>query len=375
LAEEFRLRMHMTEPRKTPLAELHEALGARLIEFAGWWMPLQYSGALEEHLAVRTAVGLFDISHMGRFELRGPEALAAIQMLTPNDASRLRDHQAQYSALTTAQGTFIDDITVYRVTSEHFLLCVNAANREKDFRWISDHIGGRAANLYDVSASWAQIALQGPAAEHVLQSLTDVVLGRIRYYWFDDADVAGVRCLIARMGYTGEDGFEIYVPSESVSWVWNRILDAGREAGIKPCGLAARNTLRLEAAMLLYGHDIDETTTVLEANLSWMVKFEKGEFLGRDALWRQRQEGLRRRLVGFEVRDRAPARDGYPVMINGQPVGRVTSGSFAPFLKKNIGLTYLPMDYTGVGTRFHILVRNRPVEAEVVPTPFYKRPK
>lgn len=367
--------MQMTELKKTPLFELHEALGARFVDFAGWWMPVQYSGAIDEHLAVRTAAGLFDISHMGRFELRGPDALAAIQMLTPNDASRLRDHQAQYSALTTEQGTFIDDITVYRVSADHFMLCVNAANREKDFRWITDHLDGRAVDLYDVSSSYAQIALQGPAAEHTLQPLTDVVLSRIRYYWFDEGEVAGISCLIARMGYTGEDGFELYVPAESVEWVWNRILDAGRDVGLKPCGLAARNTLRLEAAMLLYGNDIDETTTVLEANLGWMVKFDKGEFLGRDALWRQKQEGLRRRLVGFEVRDRAPARDGYPVLINGQPVGQVTSGSFAPFLKKNIGLTYLPMEYTDVGTRFQILIRQRPVEAEVVPTPFYKRPK
>jgi len=361
--------------KRSPLHALHEALGARFTEFAGWLLPVQYTGAIPEHMAVRTAAGLFDVSHMGRLEIRGRDALALIQKVTCNDAARLHDHQVQYSALTTERGTFVDDLTVYRFREDHFLLCVNAANREKDVRWIREHREGEDAEVYDISDRLAQLALQGPAASEILQSLTDVQLDHIRFYWFEQGEVAGVSCLISRTGYTGEDGFELYVPVESVEWVWNRLLDAGQAAGVKPCGLAARNTLRLEARMLLYGHDMDETTTVWEADVGWIVKLEKGEFIGREALRRQKEEGLRRKLVGFEVRDRAPAREGYPVLVQGRVVGRVTSGSYAPFLRKNIGLAYLPIEHTSVGTTFHIRVREREVEAEVVPTPFYKRPR
>lgn len=367
--------MVAAQPKRSPLHATHEALGARFTEFAGWLMPLQYTGAIEEHLTVRTAAGLFDVSHMGRLEIRGRDALALIQKVTCNDAARLRDHQVQYSALTTERGTFVDDLTIYRFREDHFLLCVNAANREKDARWIREHREGEEAEVYDVSDQLAQLALQGPAASEILQLLTDVQLDHIRFYWFEQGEVAGVSCLISRTGYTGEDGFELYVPVDSVEWVWNRLLDAGHAAGLRPCGLAARNTLRLEARMLLYGHDMDETTTVWEADLGWIVKLEKGDFIGRDALRRQKEEGLHRKLIGFEVHDRAPAREGYPVLIQGHVVGQVTSGSYAPFLRKNIGLTYLPIEHTTVGTRFQIRVREREVEAEVVPTPFYKRPR
>jgi aminomethyltransferase len=361
--------------RKTPLYETHEALGARIIAFAGWLMPVQFTGAVEEHMAVRTAAGLFDVSHMARVEVRGRDAIALMQKLTCNDVSRLRDHQIQYSALTTEQGTFIDDLTIYRFDEQHLMLCVNAANADKDYRWITSHVEGLDVNIYNISKRYAQIALQGPAADDTLQQLTDVVLDHIRYYWFESGQVAGVECVISRNGYTGEDGFEMYVPSESVEWVWNRILETGRAEGVKPCGLAARNTLRLEAKMLLYGNDMDDTTTVLEADLGWMVKFDKGDFYGRDALARQKEKGVQRKIVGFEVHDRAPARDGYPIVIGGQPVGQVASGSPAPFLKKNIGLAYLPIEQAKVGAKFGILIRGREVEAEVVPTPFYKRPK
>jgi aminomethyltransferase len=365
--------------QRTALYEVHKALGARFIDFGGWSMPVQYTGAIDEHLAVREAAGMFDVSHMGRFELVGPDALAVMQKLTSNDADKLRDYQIQYSALMTPQGTFVDDLTVYRFNRHFFFLCVNAANRERDFQWISQHLDGCEAALYDVTRRYAQIAIQGPAGQDILQGLTDEVLDHIRYYWFDITEVAGVpRTIISRTGYTGEDGFEVYIPMDketNAEWVWNRLLEQGQSFGLKACGLAARNTLRLEAKMMLYGNDIDETTTVLEADLAWIVKFDKGDFIGRDVLLRQKEAGLQRKIVGFEVLDRAPAREHYPVLIGGHEVGHVTSGSYAPFLKKNIGLTYLPIEYTSPGSRFHIRVRDRQVEAHVVPTPFYKRKK
>jgi len=365
--------------QQTPLYGAHQALGARFIEFGGWAMPVQYTGAVEEHVAVRQAAGIFDVSHMGRFELRGPDALAVVQKVTCNDAARLRDNQVQYSALTTPKGTFVDDLTVYRFNEEHFFLCVNAANREKDFQWIESHIGGAKASLYNVSAHYAQIAIQGPMAQDIVQKLTAVTLHHIRFYWFDIGEVAGVpHTIISRTGYTGEDGFELYVPMDretNAEWVWDRLLEQGRLSGLKPCGLAARNTLRLEAKMMLYGNDIDDTTTVLEADLGWIIKLEKPDFIGREVLRQQKEKGLERKIVGFEVRDRAPARDGYPVIIEGQPVSRVTSGSFAPFLKKNIGLAYLPMEFTAPGTNLQIQVRDHAVDVQVVETPFYKRKK
>lgn len=350
-----------------------------MIEFAGWSLPVQYSGAIDEHMATRQAAGLFDVSHMGRFEVVGPDAIKVVQLLTTNDADKLADGQIQYSAMTTPQGTVVDDLTVYRFNRHFFLLVVNAANLEKDYHWICQHLVGMEASLYDVSRRYAQIAIQGPAAEDILQSLTDIELDHIRYYWFDVGEVAGIpRTIISRTGYTGEDGFELYIPMDketNAEWVWGRLLERGRQEGLKPCGLASRNTLRLEAKMLLYGNDMDETTTVLEAGLEWITKFDKGDFIGREALLRQKEAGLKRRLVGFEVLDRAPARERYPVWIDDQMVGHVTSGSPAPFLKKNIGLAYLPIEYTGVGTRFHVQIRDRKIEAQVVPTPFYKRKK
>jgi aminomethyltransferase len=363
----------------TPLYGVHQALGARFIEFGGWEMPVQYTGAIDEHLAVRQAAGIFDVSHMGRFEVRGPDALAVVQKVTSNDAARLRDHQIEYSALTTPQGTFVDDLTVYRFHEEHFFLCVNAANREKDFQWVENHVGDANADLYNVSAHYAQIAIQGPMAQDIVQELTDVALHHIRFYWFDIGEVAGIpQTIISRTGYTGEDGFELYVPMDrdtNAEWVWDRLLEKGRPVGLKPCGLAARNTLRLEAKMMLYGNDIDETTTVLEADLGWIVKLDKPDFIGKDALLEQKEKGLHRRIAGFEVLDRAPARDGYPVLVDRDTISRVTSGSFAPFLKKNIGLAYLPIELTSPGTKIHIQVRDRAVDAQVVETPFYKRKK
>ncbi len=344
-----------------------------MVEFGGWEMPVQYTGTIEEHMAVRTAVGLFDVSHMGEIEIIGRQALELLQRLTPNDASKLAIGQAQYSALTYPEGTFVDDLLVHRLGPEHFLLCVNAANTDKDFAWISSHAAGFELELINSSDRYTQLALQGPKALATLQPLVDVDLSMLKYYWFTKGKVDGVPALIARTGYTGEDGFEIYFDPHESERIWYKLLERGQRHKILPCGLAARNTLRLEAKMALYGHDIDHTTTVLEADLGWIVKFNKGDFIGRERLQQQKEQGLRRKLIGFEMIERGIARDGYPIFIDGQQVGQVSSGSPAPYLKKNIGLAYLPIAHTAVGSRFEVEVRGRRVAAQVVPTPFYQR--
>jgi len=367
----------MTQPgtlKKTPLNATHRSLGARMVEFGGWDMPVEYSGIVDEHLAVRTRAGLFDVSHMGQIEIAGRDALAGVQQITSNDASRLANGQAQYSALTTPEGTFVDDVLTYRLSNEHFMLVVNAGNIVKDFTWIAEHVKGVGdAAAVNTSSRYALIALQGPAARDVLQTLTGVNLSDIKYYWFTTGEVAGVRGTISRTGYTGEDGFEVFVPPSGAERVWNAILQAGQPAGVVPAGLGARDTLRLEAAMRLFGNDIDETTTVLEADLGWIVGWKKDGFIGADVLRRQKQDGVQRKLVGFEVLDRAIARHGYDAYIDGQKAGVVTSGTQTPFLKKAIGMAYLPLDRTAAGTTFEVDVRGRRVRAEVVPMPFYKR--
>lgn len=344
-----------------------------MVDFGGWDMPVQYSGTIDEHMAVRTAAGLFDVSHMGEIEVRGPQALELIQHVTSNDASALQEGQAQYSALTTPAGTFVDDLLVHKFNPQHYLLCVNASNTPKDYDWIVANTGQFDAQVEDVSASYTQIAVQGPKALSILQRLTETTLSEIRYYWFTQGKVCGVPSIIARTGYTGEDGFEIYFEPSASELVWSKLMDAGREDGIIPCGLAARNTLRLEAKMALYGNDIDDTTTVYEADLGWIVKPAKGDFIGRDALVRQKEAGLTRKLVGFEMLGRGIARDHYPILIGGKEAGQVNSGSPAPYLKKNIGLAYLPIEHAVVGSKFEVQVRANQVEAVVVKTPFYKR--
>jgi aminomethyltransferase len=366
----------MSQLKKTPLNDIHRKLGGRMIDFGGWDMPVQYAaGTIEEHMAVRSAVGLFDVSHMGEIEIRGPQALDLIQHLTTNDAGKLDDGQAQYSALTYPEGTFVDDILVHRFAPDHYFLCVNASNSDKDFAWIDSHTLDYDAEATNVSANYTQLAVQGPKALETLQPLTGVPLAAIKYYWFTRGDVDGVPAIIARTGYTGEDGFEIYVDPNESDRLWNKILESGESRGILPCGLAARNTLRLEAKMALYGNDIDSTTTVLEADLGWICKLNKGDFIGRDSLVRQKEEGLKRKLIGFEMTDKGIARDHYPIFINNREAGVVTSGSFAPYLKKNIGLAYLPIEHTGVGTAFEVDVRGRRLAAQVAQTPFYKRSK
>jgi aminomethyltransferase len=361
--------------KKTPLNARHRSLGARMVEFGGWDMPVEYSGIVQEHMAVRTAGGLFDVSHMGQIEIAGKDALKAVQHITSNDAGKLADGQVQYSALMTPEGTFVDDVLTYRLTPEHFMLVVNASNIMKDFNWITQHIAGIGdAVAVNTSSRYALIAIQGPVAQQVLQGLTGVDLAAIKYYWFTTGEVANVRVTISRTGYTGEDGFEIFVPPASAEHVWNALLVAGKPHGVVPAGLGARDTLRLEAGMRLYGNDMDETTTVVEADLNWIVGWKKESFIGADVLKQQKAEGAPRKLVGFEVLDRAIARHGYDVYVDGEKAGVVTSGTQTPYLKKAIGMAYLPAAKAAVETEFEIDVRGRRVKAKVVPMPFYKRP-
>jgi aminomethyltransferase len=366
-----------TPLKQTPLNAAHRRLGARMVDFGGWDMPVQYpAGTVEEHLRTRRRCGLFDVSHMGEIEVRGADAIPFVNRLCSNDVTKLANGQAHYSALTTPEGTVVDDLLVYRFAEDHLLLVVNASTTEKDWDWIAAHRGDETVELSNRSADFCQIAVQGPDALDILQTLTETPLSEIKYYHFREGAVDGVPAIISRTGYTGEDGFEVYAAPERAEQIWDRLLEAGRHGtpeGILPCGLAARNTLRLESAMALYGHEIDETTTLYEANLGWICKLNKGDFMGRERLAEQKAEGVRQKLVGFEVTDRGIARDGYPVLINGEPLGRVTSGSPAPFLKKNIGLAYVPIEHANEGQEIHIEVRGRPVAARIVPVPFYKR--
>jgi len=361
--------------RATPLNAVHRALRAKLVDFGGWEMPIQYSGIIDEHRAVRTSVGLFDVSHMGEIEIRGPEAGLLADFVATNHARKLKIGQAQYSGLLYSHGGFVDDILVHKIAEDHYFLCVNAANQEKDFAHI------RSCNRFDArveltSDRYVQVAIQGPKALATLQSLTKTNLAAIRYYWFTDGQVAGAPARIARTGYTGEDGFEIYIAPTEAERIWNEVLQAGAGFDIKPCGLGARNTLRLEACYALYGHEIDASTSPLEAGLEWIVKLDKGEFVGREALLRQKDGGTRRKLAGFEMCGRGIARDGCEVYLDGAPAGWVTSGSPAPTLDKNIGLCYLPPDRAAPpGRAIQIMIRNQPVDAVTVGTPFYKRAK
>ena len=345
-----------------------------MVPFGGWEMPVEYSGITAEHMAVRTRAGVFDVSHMGEIEIAGKDALAAVQRVSSNDASRLQVGQAHYAALTTFEGTFVDDMLVYRMAPNHFMLVVNASNIAKDYAWIAAHIqeAGEAAAV-DSSSRYALIAIQGPAALGVLQPLCTTELAGIRYYWFTHGEVANARALISRTGYTGEDGFEIFVPPNMADRVWQAILESGRPADVIPCGLGARDTLRLEAAMRLYGNDIDETTTPLEADLAWIVGWQKEFFIGHERLREQKEKGITRKLVGFEMIERGIARHGYQVMRSDKPIGVVTSGTQTPFLKKAIGMAYVPIELTAPGSEITIDVRGRASRATVVSLPFYKR--
>jgi aminomethyltransferase len=366
--------------RKTALNPVHRQMGAKMVDFNGWDMPVEYpsaGGIITEHNAVRTGVGIFDVSHMGDIRVSGLDALAAVQQISMNDAARLAVGQAQYSALLYPQGTFVDDVIVHRLGEDDYLLVINAGTREKDFNWVRANTRQFSCKVENLSDDFTQIAIQGPQCLNLLQKLTDADLSAVKLYWLARGTVCGLRnTLIARTGYTGEDGFEIYIPADPASSarVWNAALAAGKEFGVVPCGLGSRNTLRLEAKLPLYGHEISDTINVWEASLDRFCKMEKPDFIGRSALQEAKAAGLKRTLVGLEMIGRGIARDGYRVLDDsGREIGYVTSGSFAPFLKKNIGLAYLPAEFANTGSAVNVEIRGQGVKAQVVPTPFYKR--
>ncbi len=396
--------MSELELKKTPLHAAHRELGGRMVDFGGWDMPVQYpAGVIEEHMRCRTRAGLFDVSHMGEIWVDGRDAIAFVNRLTTNDVTKLVDGQAHYSALTNEHGGVVDDLLVYRFAEEKLLLVVNAATTEKDWNWIKRSedtpvlmsvastlkrtLGGGTADedksvlapdvtLTNSSSDFFQIAVQGPDAIGIVQQLTETKLSGIGYYHFTEGWVDGVESIISRTGYTGEDGFEIYAAPEYAEQLWNKLLETGSygsDGGILPCGLAARNTLRLESAMSLYGHELADDITPFEANLGWITKLQKGEFIGSAALAKQKEKGLTRKLAGFEMIEPGIARDGYDVYVGDEKVGYVTSGSPAPFLKKNIGLAFLPPQFTNAGQEIKIDVRGKHLKAQIVPTPFYKR--
>ena len=364
----------IAEIRKTALNAVHRRLNARMVNFGGWDMPLEYSGILAEHEAVRTRAGLFDVSHMGEIEITGPGAQSLVQWVSCNNAAKLIDGQIQYSGLMTSRGTFVDDLLVHRISSTHYMLCVNAGNQDADFAHIGSH-NKFDAKIENAGPRYSQLAVQGPRAAEILQKLTPFSLSPVHYYYFVFGKVSGIDCLIARTGYTGEDGFEIYFAPEHSEKLWGDLMSAGAPFNMIPAGMGARNTLRLEAGMCLYGHEIDDTTTPWEAGLAWICKMEKAPFLGSDVLAKQKQDGLPRKLVGFEMLDKRIGRDGYPVDAAGKQVGRVTSGCPSPTLKKNIGMAYVPPDLIALGTDFEIDIRGQKAAARVIPLPFYKRPQ
>jgi aminomethyltransferase len=370
--------------RKTALNDVHRQMGAKMVEFNGWDMPVEYpasigGGIINEHMAVRTGVGIFDVSHMGDIRLAGPQALAAVQHISMNNASKLAIGQAQYSALLYLQGTFVDDVIVHRLAEDEYLLVINAGTREKDFNWVRDNTRQFDCVVENLSDDFTQIAIQGPKGVNLLQKLTDTDLSKVKFYWVTRGKLCGLpNILMGRTGYTAEDGFEIYVPADEATSarVWNEVLDAGKDFGVVPCGLGARNTLRLEGKLPLYGHEISDTINVWEAGLDRFCKMEKPEFIGREALEKAKAAGTKRTLVGLEMIERGIARDEYKVQDeSGREIGYVTSGSPAPFLKTNVALAYVPVEHSAVGAKVKVEIRGQGVGAAVVPTPFYKRPK
>ena len=363
-----------TALKRTPLYEQHRAMGARLVEFGGWEMPVQYSSILEEHQAVRTHAGLFDVSHMGEFKVEGPGALAFLQYLVPNDVSRLATDQALYTQLCLPNGNTIDDLLIYHLADTHYMLVINAGNIEKDFAWVKQQAENfKDATVTNQSDSTSLLALQGPAAQSILQPLTEVDLSSIKYYHFASDVVDGIHCIISRTGYTGEDGFELYCAPADVVKLWNDLLAAGKSHGLLPAGLGARDTLRLEASMCLYDHELTEQINPLEARLGWTIKFDKGDFIGRDSLLKVKEEGLKRKLVGIELLERGVPRGGYTIYENGQPIGVLTSGAPGPTVHKNIGMGYVDAAQAVTGKTIQIDIRGRRTAAQIVALPFYKR--
>jgi aminomethyltransferase len=364
-----------TSLKRTPLYEQHVALGARLVEFGGWEMPVQYSGIIDEHRAVRTHAGLFDVSHMGEFKVEGPDALAFLQHLVPNDVSRLVINQALYTQLCLPDGGTIDDLIIYYLAENHYMLVVNAANIDKDFAWVQQQANNFDIRAFNQSDTTALLALQGPEAQAILQPLTEVDLSTIRYYHCSPGVVSGTNCIISRTGYTGEDGFELYCAPVDAPKLWNDLLAAGKDHGLLPAGLGARDTLRLEAGYCLYGHELDEQTNPLEANLGWTVKLNKSEFIGRDALLKVKEEGPKRKLIGVEMIERGVCRGGYAIYENDQQIGTLTSGAPGPALNKNIGMGYVEASHAITGKTVHIDIRGKRTAAQIVALPFYKRQK
>ena len=364
-----------TTLKRTPLYEQHVALGARLVEFGGWEMPVQYSGIIDEHRAVRTHAGLFDVSHMGEFKVEGSDALAFLQHLVPNDVSRLAINQALYTQLCLPDGGTIDDLIIYKLEDNSYMLVVNAANIDKDFAWVEKQARDFHVQISNQSETTALLALQGPEAQSILQVLTEVDLSTIRYYHSAPGLVNGIQCIISRTGYTGEDGFELYCASKDVTKLWNDLLAAGKDRGLLPAGLGARDTLRLEASYCLYGHELDEQTNPLEASLGWTVKLNKGEFIGHDALLKVKEQGLKRKLIGIEMVERGVCRGGYAIYEEDQQIGVITSGAPSPTFNKNIGMGYVEASCAVVGKPIYIDIRGKRTAAQIVALPFYKRQK
>lgn len=362
----------MLDLKRTPLYEIHKSLGAKMTSFAGWEMPLEYSGIIDEHQAVRRSVGLFDISHLGQIEVSGPKALEAVQLLIINDASKLGDGRVQYNLFCNPSGGILDDVTLYRFNENRFMFCVNAARTEKDFTWLKEQVGN-IVSVVNRSFDYATLAIQGPLAQQVLQKICDTDLALIKYYHFTSSNITGINSIVSRTGYTGEDGFEIYIPSSAAEGLWGRIMEAGKNEGIKPAGLGARDSLRLEMGYTLYGNDITEDTTPLEAGLERFVKFQKKFFVGKEALLTQAHEGIRKRLTGFEMVGRGIPRSRYPIHAEGRRIGEVTSGGHSPSLGKGIGMGYVETRFSSIGQKIEIEIRGKMVEAVVVPRPFYKR--
>jgi aminomethyltransferase len=363
--------------KKTKINKAHYMLKGKMVEFFGWDLPVQYSGITEEHNAVRTTGGIFDVSHMGEIRFKGPQALEAVQYITANNVAKLNPGKIHYTALLTDKGCFVDDLLVYKIGENEYFLVVNAANTDKDFNYMQEKASRFDVQITNESDDYTQIAIQGPNAETLVSGFTDTELSTIQYYHFTFGKIDNINAIISRTGYTGEDGFEVYIKTgeETAANLFLDLAEKGKKHGIIPVGLGARDTLRLEAGMDLYGNDIDDSHTVLEADLGRIVKFKKGDFLGRDVLLKQKEEGIKRKLVGFEMVERGIARHGYPVYVNGKEYSTVTSGTFAPFLKKAIGKTYLPIEKCEIGTEFEIGIRDKKIKARVVETPFYKRNK
>ena len=360
----------MSEPKKTPFYNIHLQNKAKIVEFAGYWMPIQFSGIMEEHKRVRSTVGLFDITHMGEFEVKGKDSLAFLQKMTTNDVSKLEEYQVQYSCMCYDDGGVVDDLLVYRLP-DRFFLVVNASNIEKDFNWLKSHLFGDV-QLEDKSEKTSLLAVQGPLAEKLMAKLTDVDLKKLRFYWAARGKVTGKETLFSRTGYTGEDGFEIYIPPEYGEHFWNKIMEAGKEFEIEPIGLGARDSLRLEMKYMLYGNDIDQTTNPLEAGLGWVVKLDKGDFIGKEPTLKLKDSGLKRKLVCFELSDKAFPRQHYSIEKSGRKIGEVTSGTFSPSLGKGIGMGYVDIEYSEIGTKLEINIRGKTCPAEVIKPPFYK---